>query len=287
MIPDHITKLAKKYVEYDMISAHTELPEFPAPRVGLLYTFLNGREDVSARSAEICSLAAFLVQLGMDTHDRIDTAKGRKDEMSMRSRQLKVLAGDYFSSVFYELLAKIDEIDTVSAMSTAICEVNRLKVRLYTKLQQIIPSAEDYIKDSVQVKMGLFLSFSQFMDKSVRNLWKLLLTELSRCEVMLDEMKYSGESPLQRKGYAYLRIMESGTSEDKSILSQSSIDEPNWHALLAKYNVKEQLTAMLNQSVERVHTLVQECSVEQQRADIREILKQIHATLLPGRHSFQ
>lgn len=287
MIPDRITELAKKYIEYDMITTHTELPEFPAPRVGLLFTFLNGRESGSSRTAEICSLAAFLVQLGMDTHDRIDTSKSRKDEMAMRSRQLKVLAGDYFSSVFYELLAKIDEIDMVSAMSSAICEVNRLKVRLYTALQRIILPAEDYIKQSVQVKMELFLSFSQFMDKSARNLWKLLLAELSRCEVMLDEMKYSGAFPHDRKGYAYLHIMENATSEDKKMLSQGAINEQEWQALLAKYNVKEQLMSMLNQSVERIQSLIQECKGEQQQAEIKHILQQIKGVLSPQRHSFQ
>lgn len=286
MIPDRITELAKKYVEYDMITNHTDLPEFPAPRVGLLYTFLNGRESGSSRTAEICSLAAFLVQLGMDTHDRIDTSKSRKDEKAMRSRQLKVLAGDYFSSVFYELLAKIDEIDMVSAMSSAICEVNRLKVKLYTALQRIILPAEDYIKQSVQVKMGLFLSFSQFMDKSARSLWKLLLAEISRCEVMLDEMNYSREYPYDRKGYAFLHIMESGSSEDKEILSQGVMNDQEWHSLLAKYNVKEQLMTMLNQSVERVQELIQSCHREQQ-SEIRDILQQIKGMLSPQRHSFQ
>ena len=101
---DHITELAKKYVEYDMISTHTELPDFPAPRVHLLYSFLTDSETGSQKSVENCALAAFLVQSGMDTHDQIDLG-GEQQESKMRARQLKVLAGDYFSSVFYALLA--------------------------------------------------------------------------------------------------------------------------------------------------------------------------------------
>lgn len=279
MIPDRIIELAKKYVEYDMIVTHTELPEFPVPRVGLLYTFLNHRDKGTPRTAEICSLAAFLVQLGMDTHDGIDTEKGHRCENTMRSRQLKVLAGDYFSSVFYELLAKIDEIDMVSAMSSAICEVNRLKVKLYTGLQRMIPTAEDYIKQSVQVKMELFLSFSQFMDKSVRNLWKLLLTELSHCEVVLDEMRHSSSN--SRKGYAYFRIMEIGTSEDKKKLVQGEISDLEWYSLVDKYNVTAQLKDKLSRSVERVQSLVAESKLEKQQAEIRNILQPIQALLLP------
>ncbi|MNI64057.1 hypothetical protein D3C73_1194730 [compost metagenome] len=104
---------------------------------------------------------------------------------------------------------------------------------------------------------------------------------------MLDEMKYSGEFPLERKGYAFLLIMENGSSEDKKMLSQGAMNEQDWYSLLAKYNVTEQLVSMLNQSVERVQTLIQECNGEQQKSEIKHILHQIMDMLSPQRHSFQ
>lgn len=276
---DRITELARKYVEYDMISTHTELPDFPVPRVHLLYTFLTDREGSSQKSAENCALAAFLVQSGMDTHDLIDLGRGEQKESKMRSRQLKVLAGDYFSSVFYALLAGAGEIDMVSAMSSAICEVNTLKVKLYTKLKQVLLSAEDYLKESTQVKMSLFLAFSGLMDKSKQNIWRLLLTELSRCEVVLDEMKHSLSIPDQHRGYAYLHILETGTSEDKELLRRHPVGEREWGSMLVKYKVKEQLTGILQQSVERVQMLSQECRGDKLRAEVTAMLEPFQAAL--------
>ncbi|RCX23252.1 heptaprenyl diphosphate synthase [Fontibacillus phaseoli] len=287
MIPDRITELAKKYVEYDMISTHTELPEFPVPRVRLLYTFLKHREHAASRSAEACSLAAFLVQLGLDTHDRIDVGDTRKEEKAMRSRQLKVLAGDYFSSVFYELLAQKEEIGTVSRMSAAICEVNRIKVRLYNGLKIMLLSAEEYLKECVQLKMPLFLSFSHQLDKSAQNVWRLLLAELSRCEVMLDELNYCAEPPEERRGFAYLHIWENGTSEDKEMISARKIGERDWNLLLAKYKIKEQLASMLRQSVERVQSLVPECKGDKIRSEITGILEPMIAVLSSHRRAIQ
>ena len=288
MRPYRITEMANKYVAYDMISAYTALPEYPVPRVRLLYTFLNDREASNPRSAEDCALAAFLVQLGMDTHDLVGLGEEMDDKtLSMRSRQLKVLAGDYFSGVFYDLLAKAGEIGMVSAMSAAICEVNRLKVELYTKLKQMLLPADEYLKECVHVKMGLFLSFSQLMDKSVLNIWRLLLAELSRCEVMLDEIKSSSELPHYRHGYAYLKMMETGSREDIETISGRKLGEREWTLMLVKYNVKEQLVAMLNQSVDRVHSLLHDCKKESVRAEIKAILEPFIAMISPARRSVQ
>ena len=48
-----------------------------------------------------------------------------KEKKAARSRQLKVLAGDYFSSRFYHLLAQAGQIEMIKQLSNAICEVNR------------------------------------------------------------------------------------------------------------------------------------------------------------------
>lgn len=287
MRPDHITELARKYVDYDMISTHTELPDFPVPRVRLLYTFLNNRQESSAQSAEIGSLAAFLVQLGLDTHDTIDVEDSHKEEKSMRSRQLKVLAGDYFSSLFYQLLAHSGQIRLVNSMSAAICEVNRLKVRLYTGLKKMLLPAEAYVKERVKMKMTLFLSFSQQIDKSVQNVWDLLLEELSRCEVVMEEMKQSVLSPAERRGFAYLRIFESATAEDRERISRGTLKEEEWNSLLAKYTIREQLTSMLRHSADKVDRLIGECKGDKLREELGTVLEPVLSALAPDRQVIQ
>ncbi|MNJ44785.1 Heptaprenyl diphosphate synthase component 1 [compost metagenome] len=286
MKPYRITELANKYVGYDMITNHTALPEYPVARVRLLYMFLNLRDNGKIGAHETSALAAFLVQLGLDTHDMIDVDSTCKAERSMRSRQLKVLAGDYFSSLFYELLAKAGQIELVSSMSSAICEVNRLKVGLYNRLKKLL-STEEYLKECTHIKMGLFQSFSHLLDKSLQNLWRLLLVELSRCEVVLGEMKASGMLPEERQGYAYLRIMETGTVEDKEVLSRRKIDKREWSSLLAKYDVNEQLAHKLHQSVERVQALVHELKGDKEQSELTAIVEPFRAALAMQRRAMQ
>ncbi|WP_334077111.1 heptaprenyl diphosphate synthase component 1 [Paenibacillus sanfengchensis] len=279
MRPDRITELAQKYVEYDMITTHTELPNFPVPRVRLLYTFLKDSARLPERSGETCALAAFLVQLGLDTHDSIDVGDFRKEEKEMRSRQLKVLAGDYFSSVFYQQLAQEGLIGVISTLSAAICEVNRIKVRLYTGLRNMRISAEEYIKQRVRLKSELFHVFTEQLDKPAQNIWALLLTELSRCEVALDEMSPGPEAQEERKGYAYLRIWETCTAEDKEKLVRNGLETGEWRRLLQKYRIEKQLITMLHQSVENVKNLMHECREEHTRTEIGAILEPMMAVL--------
>lgn len=287
MRPDRITELAQKYVDYDMISTHTELPDYPVPRVRLLYTFLNHREQHAGKLTETGPLAAFLVQLGLDTHDTIDIEDKHKEEREMRSRQLKVLAGDYFSSVFYQLLAHSGQITLVNSMSAAICEVNRLKVRLYDALKRMLLPAEAYVKERVKLKMTLFLSFSQQMDKSVQNVWDLLLEELSHCEVVMEELKQSVTSPADRKGFAYLRILESATAEDKERISRGSLEQGEWHQLLDKYTIKEQLMAMLRHSADKAEQLIGECQADKLRSELAAVLEPVRSALAPECHILQ
>ncbi|WP_223066624.1 heptaprenyl diphosphate synthase component 1 [Paenibacillus caui] len=257
-VPD----LANKYVDYDMIKAHTELAEFPDSRVRLLYSFLKNQHPEDEVRVEVCALAVYLLQLGLDTHDLIDPEPVRKEERLMRSRQLKVLAGDYFSSLFYQLLARTGQIEQISRLSSAVCEVNRMKARFYTKMKELLLTAEDYVRESALLKTQLFSFFTPLLDKSAQHFWSSLLRELSRCEALAQELSLSAQEPPIHVGYAYLRIMETGSPEDKAMLKRTKISARDWSSLLLKYKVMEQLSGKLHQSVKQVQLLLQEMSTE-------------------------
>src|SRR5699024_4157598 len=57
-------------------------------------------------------LAIMLVQIALDTHDLIPN--GKQDmTMSETEKQLSVLAGDYYSGLYYSLLAEIGEVSLI------------------------------------------------------------------------------------------------------------------------------------------------------------------------------
>ena len=72
-------------------------------------------------------IAAFLIQLAMDTHDLIPSVT---EEMTQKN-QLIVLAGDYFSGMYYRTLAEAGCIHWVGILADAVKKVNEAKTSLH------------------------------------------------------------------------------------------------------------------------------------------------------------
>jgi heptaprenyl diphosphate synthase len=254
MKPYRIPEIAQKYVDYDMIQKHTELPGISDSRLRLLYAFLNHQQSLTKYS-ELYTLAISLVQLGMDTHDLVDSDSEPRPEHEMRSRQLKVLAGDYFSARFYQILAQAGQIDMVSKISGAVCEVNRLKVNLYVRMRQLKVTAEEYLSYAAQLRSELFQLFSGILEGALSRVWPEVLGGVSRCEVVLEEIERS-ESPVRfDKSWAYWHVMQEGTDEERQRLSQSLHEPAFITGLIEKYKIRNLLTAKLKHSADAVKAI--------------------------------
>ncbi|NMO96968.1 heptaprenyl diphosphate synthase component 1 [Paenibacillus lemnae] len=257
MKPYRVPELAQKFFQYDMIQNHTELPDFPDARVHLLYIFMQYH---SARSKpereELYALAASLVQMGLDTHESIDTNAEHQKEEHMRSRQLKVLAGDYFSSRFYQLLARSGDIESIALLSRAVSEVNVMKMRLYSRMKEMLLPSEEYLGYMVQLNMQLFLSFTPMIDEASRDLWKHLLQEFTRCETILRELDRSTTPNHGAESYSYWSILEQGSEEEKSMLTKKTVDSRDWKDLIRRHRTVESLLDKLRQSVDCIQSSV-------------------------------
>jgi heptaprenyl diphosphate synthase len=252
-----IPEIAKQYTEYDMIQIHTDLPDFPELRARLLFAFLNGSTKLRATS-ELYALATSLVQLALDTHDMVTPSNEVKEKKAARSRQLKVLAGDYFSSRFYHLLAQAGQIEMIKQLSGAICEVNRLKMNVYTKMKQFKLTAEDYIHQTVEIKSQLFLSFSEFMADVYDQVWPEVLRSYTECEVIFDEIFRTESAAEFRGSWGFWHILQYGTKEERKQLQTEDADGVKVRALIHKYNVTSQLYQMLDAHIKQLQNKVQE-----------------------------
>lgn len=265
-----IPELAKRYTQYDMIRIHTDLPDFPASRTRLLCAFLNDA-GTSEPNRDLYALAASLVQMGIDTHEMVSVSNAVKEKKAVRSRQLKVLAGDYFSSGFYHLLSESGQIDMVKQLSAAICEVNRLKMTFYMRMKQLKLTAEDYMAQMVKIRTQLFVHFDQLM-KGVRNrLWSDILEAVAQCEVLTGEIANSGNPARFRGSWGYWHIMQNGTKEERSELESAEQDERKLHPMIQKYNVKDQLYSMLEEQVRSVFDKAKQLDSDKLKQELQHI----------------
>lgn len=281
MKPYRIPEIAAKYVDYDMIQTHTELPEFPDSRTRLLFAFLSNQRTPLLHS-ELYALVASLVQLGMDTHDLIDSDSGHVAEKEMRSRQLKVLAGDYYSSRFYQLLAQAGQVGMIKRISNGVCEVNKLKVSFYMRMKQLRLTAEEYLTQCAQVRTELFAVFTDILDEKVSRIWSELLQGLGRCEVVMDELLRSDKPDKFSDSWGYWHVLHVGTEEEKRKLADKH-DEPSFvAALIANYDIRGQLADKLKQAVAQMQSLTSRLDSEKVIRELQQIGETFLRPLLPA-----
>lgn len=235
-----VADAANQYVEYDMIQAHTAIPSYSELRLQLLYAVLNQSSQAKHKS-ELFSLVTALVQLGMDTHDLIDTETEYLSEKKMRTRQLNVLAGDYFSARFYHLLAKAGEIQLIGKLSQAVANVNRLKISLYERTFTAKILADEYIQERIHIKSELFKQFSEYVDHAIKPVWETLLQLITQFEIVYEELERASEAGGYAKSYAYWFIKEQSPKLDTAQLTDHQFKE-----LIEQYGVKAKLIDMLD-----------------------------------------
>lgn len=279
-----MNQLASKYLNHDMISLHTELPDFPEGRISLLYTVLSHQPDAASQK-ELLALVTSLVQMGLDTHDLVDNeSENEKSGMiAMRAQQLKVLAGDYFSSRFYQLLSQAGQIDTIRRMSEAVCEINRIKMSFYAKMKQMKLNAEEYLHFGAELKSGLFLSFTGFMSGLYERLWPEVVERFSRCEVLLQELKKVQSVSSLNGSWGVWHILHEGTEEDRRALWERHEDHGFVQSLLDKYEIAEKLSVLLGQSTGQLQLLLQRLQSDKLLRELQPLIEPFLQATGPGR----
>lgn len=132
-VDDITVKLASLKEQIEQLLHHPYLREhLPAPaidedRLLLSLSMLDGASTAPSE-AERCIIAMMLMQIALDTHDEVTDDGG-----DLRARQLVVLAGDLYSGLYYELLARSGETALIRSFAEAVRDINEQKVRLYEK----------------------------------------------------------------------------------------------------------------------------------------------------------
>lgn len=233
---------ATKFMTYDMIVNHTELPNFPHYRSELLYTLL--KYELPERE-DIYTLATALVQLGLDTHEMVGLEQDHTLK-EMRSKQLKVLAGAYFSSRFYQLLSSAGHIDMVRQLSAAVCEVNQMKMNLYENLKKVSLTAEDYLNQMVQIRSRLYLSFVNLIHKGKSGPWGEIIKGFTRCEILHEELSQQkqNEHSLKKRSYGFWLLREMADLEEFE-QSQQEDKHHGLFSLFSKYKLFQRMQDQL------------------------------------------
>lgn len=164
-------KLAKMKISLEEKLTHPFLEKYiPSPNIDedklLLFYAIFDEIDLSDDLKKQYIVTAMLVLIALDTHDNV-TIQNDINSTEFVQRQLTVLAGDYFSGLYYFMLSEIKDINMVRTLAVGIKEINEHKLRLYHDKHA---SAESKLDSLLIVESALFQQVSNHLKLNQLNL---------------------------------------------------------------------------------------------------------------------
>jgi heptaprenyl diphosphate synthase len=186
----HVIDQIRRKMKHTYLNKHLPKPVIDHEKIILLSAILNNR-SMSEYHKERYIVATMLVQTALDTHDTVPVSNEDENKETKISKQLKVLAGDYYSGLYYLLLSEIEDISLTHHLAAAIKEINEYKMKLYYRE---INSLDDYIFIKHKIESLLILRVAEFLGEETMKLiageW-LLIHQLLREKTAMNNMELS------------------------------------------------------------------------------------------------
>nr|WP_197969997.1 heptaprenyl diphosphate synthase component 1 [Mesobacillus harenae] len=166
-------------------------PKIDEDKLLLLISFMK-QQEMSDENIERYALATMLIQIALDTHEMVENSYSHTEESSThKNRQLTVLAGTYYSGLYYQLLSHSSEIPLIKSLADGVKEVNEQKIVVYQNEMDKIETLMESIK---VIESALFEKLSNhfYLPGWVEFSSNLLLVKRLKAEKKLFmELEYS------------------------------------------------------------------------------------------------
>ncbi|WP_026584611.1 heptaprenyl diphosphate synthase component 1 [Bacillus sp. J33] len=164
-----IKEQIEKKVHHPYLLRYIDSPYIDEDKLLLLISILDELK-ISDNKAEKYAITTMLIQIALDTHELVmnDETEGG----DLKNRQLTVLAGVYYSGLYYKILAAFDDIAMIRALADGIKDVNEHKISLYQKAPEAVESLMNSVK---KIEAALFEKLADVYSKTE---WRELASNL-------------------------------------------------------------------------------------------------------------
>lgn len=155
-----LNKNIERKLQYSYVEQFVRKPFIDEDKLEILYyIYQNVQLSKVVKHQQI--LTIMLVQIALDTHELIPNEKqdSTMRTMSETEKQLSVLAGDYYSGLYYFLLAEIGEVTLIQKLASAIRRMNENKMTLFHEEYQSINELLELIQ---LIEADLFTEVAEY-----------------------------------------------------------------------------------------------------------------------------
>lgn len=146
-IQEKIDKLKteiEEWIRHAFLRSAIDFPVLDGEKLMMLYRMFR-EKDYSHEQIKTRITSVMLVQAALDVHDSVAVAPLHfaKDK---QARQFTVLAGDYYSGLYYHLLAKGGDVPFVGHLAATIGQINEHKMYLHQSENETIERTFEHIR---------------------------------------------------------------------------------------------------------------------------------------------
>lgn len=209
-----MTSIHTDCVQYELTDLITQLAEEPyltkiigKPPVPVFFVrvleYMLSSIEISKERAQIYGTAAALLQMGLDTHEKVSNGSSLSTE-ALRQRQLYILAGDYYSGLFYHLLAKNNEIECIHYLGKAVAKINEAKMIFYDHKYHLADSLDDYAcRLQQKISSEILTTLIDFIQPQLKDQWKQITRALLGFEEVI-RLQSQGDYQITATGWSML-----------------------------------------------------------------------------------
>ncbi|MFC4022938.1 heptaprenyl diphosphate synthase component 1 [Oceanobacillus longus] len=190
----NLRELLEDKLQHEYLEKYIQKPVIDDEKLSILISLVNNRLSLSPTQKDQYIITAMMVQVALDTHELVPVQNDSNETNEEKlTKQLRVLAGDYYSGLYYLLLSEIEDFDFIHTLASAIKKINEYKIKLYYKE---VESFDDFIELTKKIDSAVILQVAQFLygsslDQVIAD-W--LFTERMSREIR--EAHISGQFPL-------------------------------------------------------------------------------------------
>ncbi|WP_073151287.1 heptaprenyl diphosphate synthase component 1 [Seinonella peptonophila] len=117
--------------------------------------------DIDIERKKRFAIGVTLLQMGLEVHDQIPVHSDSSSAHTA-SRQLLVLAGDYYSSRYYRLFSLHGELKAIAFFSDRVGEINKSRLNLHLSMLRENRLPHGSYDDLIKFTSGLFAALADF-----------------------------------------------------------------------------------------------------------------------------
>lgn len=217
---------------------HIDEPVIDEDKIAI-FAFILKQTEVDVSKQEEYIQSAMLMQIALDTHEKVSNQMEHEEPAILRTRQLEILAGDYFSSLYYHLVANTEDIMFIREFSQGVKDVNEAKVMLYLHTGDTV---EECINQLLRIETSLVIKTAEFFNVNTHN-------DLIRYFLVLKRLLVEKERLVNNQSSKFIHALRSIVipknelaliDQNERILKvcneQIAIFKGNIHALLIEQN---------------------------------------------------